>query len=57
MIDTEGLMEHVIEAVNKDCKMTFRVEIDIKNLYVYFYKKKYEELTVQPLICDEVMPQ
>ena len=50
-------MEHVLEAVNKDCKMTFRIEINIKNLYVYFYKKKYKELAVQPLICDEVMPQ
>ena len=57
MMDTEGLVEHVLEAVNKDCKMTFGVEINIKNLYIYFYKKKYKELAVQPLICDEVMPQ
>ena len=57
MMDTEGLVEHVLEAVNKDCKMTFGVEINIKNLYVYFYKKKYKELAVQPLLCDEVMPQ
>jgi hypothetical protein len=56
-MDIEGLVEHVLEAVNKDCMMTFGVEINIKNLYVYFYKKNYKELAVRPLMCDEVMPQ
>ena len=57
MMDIEGLVEHVFDAVNKDCMMTFGVEINIKNLSVYFYKKKCKAVALQFLTCDEVLSQ
>ena len=57
MMDTEGLVEHVLEAVNRDCMTTFGVGINIKNLYVYFYKKNYRAVALQSLTCDEIMSQ
>ena len=52
-MDSEGLVWELFEAIKAD--WWHEKKFCIRNLYIYFYKKGYRQIALEPLECTEVM--
>jgi hypothetical protein len=56
VMDMDGLVKLLYEGIRDDCLKSYRVQISVKNLYIYFNKKGFERIAMESLTCEESIP-